>query len=650
MVEITEAGLLLLSYKVYIPSPAPVPSPAAPMAVPERIKSVEELWLCGMHLEQYRHATREPMDYYEEALRREPFDIRTNNSVGLLMLRRGLFSKAIPHFENAIKRQTEKNPNPYHGESYFNLGLALFITEDYAKAYDAFFKATWSAETQGPAFYRLGCIKAMEHDYRTACDFAEKALVRNCHDVKARLLKLAVMRKQGIDTTAFLAESVEIDRLYMGFAYESALKASNTKAFKNLMHSDANNFLELAIDYMNGGFWSDALNVLTLYKGTNEANHPMVSYYKAYCAGKLGDSFLMKAAILEAEGCSSDMVFPNKIEDIKILSFAIEKNPSGAFAPYYLGNLYYDKKQYKQAAELWMQSIELDPSFAMNHRNMAIYCYNKEHNSQKALAYMRKAVDLDPDYPRFLLELDQLMKKAGENEEVRFSYLSAKLDIVTERDDLFLRYINLLNHFEKYSEALELLSKRTFHPWEGGEGKVVAEYKKALIGRAQAELYSQKYNEAITDLIATLTYPDNLGEGKLPNVNDNETYYLLGKVCKAMGDHSRALEYFKAASEGILDPTPVLYYNDQPSDYIYYIGLANIELGRIDQAKKAFNQLISYSDIHIFDKMEYDYFAVSLPEIEVFEEDIQANNTNYCKLLKKLGTMGMDFIQQISIK
>jgi hypothetical protein len=45
-----------------------IPKPAQAALLPEDICSIEELFLTGQHLEQYRHATYNPLDYYKEAL------------------------------------------------------------------------------------------------------------------------------------------------------------------------------------------------------------------------------------------------------------------------------------------------------------------------------------------------------------------------------------------------------------------------------------------------------------------------------------------------------------------------------------------------------------------------------------------------------
>ena len=61
----------------------PIPDAAAAALLPEEIKTTEQLYLTGLHLEQDRHATYNPVDYYEEALRRDPIDVRSNNALGL---------------------------------------------------------------------------------------------------------------------------------------------------------------------------------------------------------------------------------------------------------------------------------------------------------------------------------------------------------------------------------------------------------------------------------------------------------------------------------------------------------------------------------------------------------------------------------------
>lgn len=88
------SGRLLVAYRAERPELKPMPEPAKAALAPKDIAHQEQLFLTGLHLEQYRHATYDPMDYYREALRRDEGDVRCNNAVGLLLLRKGRFAAA----------------------------------------------------------------------------------------------------------------------------------------------------------------------------------------------------------------------------------------------------------------------------------------------------------------------------------------------------------------------------------------------------------------------------------------------------------------------------------------------------------------------------------------------------------------------------
>ena len=68
-VEVRDSeGKVMLTYQADKPEIKPVPDPAKAAKDPKEIASMEQLFLTGLHLEQYRHATYNPMDYYQEAL------------------------------------------------------------------------------------------------------------------------------------------------------------------------------------------------------------------------------------------------------------------------------------------------------------------------------------------------------------------------------------------------------------------------------------------------------------------------------------------------------------------------------------------------------------------------------------------------------
>lgn len=190
-------GNSLISYRPAKPSIEQVPDAAKPLPLPEELKSTEQLYLAGVHLEQYRHATFEPELYYEEGLRRDASDIRLNVAYGTLLLRRGLFKQAENHFRTAIRSLTWRNPNPYDSEAYYQLGVVLRLQDRKEEAFAAFYKAVWSAAFQDSGYYALSQIACERGAYEEALELATRALARNTRNYKSRHVKTALLRKLG---------------------------------------------------------------------------------------------------------------------------------------------------------------------------------------------------------------------------------------------------------------------------------------------------------------------------------------------------------------------------------------------------------------------------------------------------------------------
>ncbi len=84
-----------------------------------------------------------------------------------------------------------------------------------------------------------------------------------------------------------------------------------------------------------------------------------------------------------------------------------------------------------------------------------------------------------------------------------------------------------------------------------------------------------------------------------------------------------------------------MYYNDQPPGTIFYQGFALMRLGREDEARSRFNKLIDYGKQHLLDDVKIDYFAVSLPNFLVFDDDLNKRNRIHCKYMVGLGYLGL---------
>ncbi|MBQ8593125.1 MAG: DUF5107 domain-containing protein, partial [Bacteroidaceae bacterium] len=381
----------------------PIPDAAEAALPPGETKTIDQLYLTGLHLEQYRHATWSALDYYEEALRRDPLDYRCNNQTGLWYLRRGRFDKAESYLRTAVKVLQKRNPNPYDGEPLFNLALCLKYQGKIQEAYHWFWKSTWNKGWADAGYFEAACISTSECRYEDALDEVNRALINNSRNHKARALKAIILRKMGHieEALAWIDESFTVDLFNYVCRYEQYLLTQDETylhELKQLMRRSSHNYDEVALDYQQAGLRAEADAIWKLAIEEN-ASSPMTYYY-------MGD-------YEKAEATCSDYCFPNSLDAIVALNLAKMHNPQGARAPYYLGCLYYDKRQYDLAKENWEMAAERDPHFPTVWRNLALYYYNKEKNRTKALEYMERAFHLDETDSHILMELDQLYKVTG---------------------------------------------------------------------------------------------------------------------------------------------------------------------------------------------------------------------------------------------
>ena len=617
----------------------PIPDAAEAPFSPQDTKTIDQLYLTGLHLEQYRHATWSALDYYEEALRRDPLDYRCNVQMGLWYLRRARFDKAKPYLETAVRVVKKRNPNPYDGEALFYLGVANSYMTLKASAYNCFWKSTWNKAWADAGYYEAACISADEERWEQALEELERALISNSHNHQARALKAVVLRKLGRkdEALAWIQASYKADPFnYLCMVEEHLLTDSPEPLDRmvTLMHGNVYNYHETALDCIHAGLSDEAALLLNTALERCREKSPMTYYYLAYVGG-MAESY---SYVKQAMAASPDYCFPNRLEDAFILKMmAMNSFQNDARAPYYLGCLYYDKRQYDLAERYWKQAANLDADFPTVWRNLALLRFNKaeqqDDTQDEALGYMEKAFQLDQTDARVLMELDQLRKRLHKPHQERLSFLQQYPRLIAQRDDLVLEEITLLNQLGRYQEAMQKLDAHHFHPWEGGEGKVSSQYQICRVELAKQLLKqhpaadSPEMSKAHRLLEECLVCPPHLGEGKLYGAQDNDFLYFLGR--------------YEEGTAGPTEPAAAMYYNDAKPDKIFYAALCYRKLGQEDKARSLFNKLINYGKQHLFDHVTMDYFAVSLPDLLIWEDSLDTKNAIHCKYMLALGYYGM---------
>jgi tetratricopeptide (TPR) repeat protein len=648
-------GTQLVAYRPVVESSEPIPEPAKAIGPPESLDSTESLYLAARHLEQYRHATRDPEPYLREALRRDPGDSRCNIALAQLLLRRGLPAEAEPCFRAAVDRLTRHNPNPVTGEAHLGLGLALVEQGRDEEAEPVLWKAAWSEAQQSAAFFELArltlrkplCARAERTE---ALALLDRCLRRNADHHQAVHLRVATLFDLGRDDEAIAEARAELGRDPFAFGVlwelcDRGLEPLGT--FTRRTRDDALTLLAVALDCVHAGMDARARAILGHALERIDASPAapdgaaMLRYHLASVLSRSGDDAGAQTQRRLAAGMPRTRCFPNRNEDIPVLREAIDRDASDALAPFALGNLLYSRKRYDEAIAAWTQSARRDPAFATAHRNLGLALFNIRGLGDEALAAYERAFELDPTDARVLYELDQLAKRLGHDPADRLARLDANPELVRQRDDLSIERVALLNRLARHACALDALLSRSFRPWEGGEGKVPAQYTFALTALAEQALDAGQPEEAVRLLVRARHWPASLGEGKLATVPENQIDCLLGLATRELGYPAAASIHFANASRGEGDPARAMYYNDQPPELVYFQGLALRAAGDSRAAERRFRRLLDFGAAHLDDTPEIDYFAVSLPDFLVFEPDLEAGNRAHCLLMMGLGQLGL---------
>jgi tetratricopeptide (TPR) repeat protein len=626
------AEKMILSYAPTEVFTAPRPEVATEPDLPESIQSSDELYLIGLHLEQYRHATRNPEIYWLEAVRRDGRDSRSNHALGRWHLRRGEFLMAEQYLRTAICRLTERNPNPYDGEPHYNLGLTLSYLDRVAEAYDAFYKSTWNAAWRGPAYHRLAEIDCRAQQWEQAIDHLERSLRADADNLNARNLKAVVLQRldRNAEAQICIKATCELDPLDNWSRY----LASGT------VPQDGQQRLDLGLDLLRCNLLDDALGILLVDSAEAGDGSPAMRLYAlAHIYALLGRTQESSETYRLAAASDASNVFPSRLEELFLLEAAMNQNPVDARAPYYLGNLLYDKRRHQDAISLWERATELDPHFPTAWRNLGFAYYNTRGEEKKAQEAFARARTFAPNDARIVYEQDQLLKRIGERPEHRLANLEQIPELVASRDDLTVELASLYNQVGQPENSLKILLSRRFQPWEGGEGLVLSQYVRANLLLGQKALAEKDASTAIRAFEAASNLPESISEAKHLLMNLSMVEFWQGVACAANQDKATAVLHWERAAKHRGDFQQMQVYSI--SDTTYWSAQALVSLGRDQEAKQLFQEIYNYSVDLELQTPKIDYFATSLPAMLLFEEDLVRRQEISAKFLRAQALIGL---------
>ena len=651
--QVIRGGRVELSYTPPALDPkAPIPPSATEPPQPEKTHSNDELYLIGEHLEQYRHPTRQPEPYWEEALARDPGDQRCNTAMGRRYLLRGLLEDAVKHLQAAVTRSRSRHPNPEDGEPSYLLGLAQKRLGDLDEAYRLFYKSTWNYTWRAPGYYQLATIDSIRGDDERALNHLDEAMQTNAQHSHARNLKSAVLRRLGRhdQADAVVRETLRSDALDHWAGFEAVLiqrAIGDATAADQAQHRwiartglRTPTMLDIAFDYTEAGLFEEASALLELI-----ADPPaMIGYTRAWVLDQLGQTDTALEVHTACMGETNPGCFPDRDQEEVVLRAALKRGPADGFAGLALGNLLYDKRRDEEAIEVWESARDAMPSLPGVHRNLGIAYFNARADRNGALNAYAKAFKLAPEDAQILSEYDLLLKTLGTDVSNRLAQLEAHRDLVDQRDDLSIERVTLYNVTGQHEAAAELLAERRFHPWEGGEGKVLAQYSATHLALGRIALEQQSPQTARDHFHQALNPPENLGEARHLLANTADIHYHIALAYRDLGDADMATVHLEKAAANAgdfleMDVTPY-------SEKSYAKGMALRELNRRDEAEAVFRGMIEHGRHLCQTPATIDYFATSLPDLLVFNADLKRQRQIEGMVLQGLGHMGMDDPQE----
>jgi len=586
-----DTGEILVDYQPLNLEPVEeLPEPWQGYPSPEEFETVEELYLTGKRIEQFYAPRYNEMDWYMEALKRDADDIRTNTAVGNLYLKNGDYTTARKYLGRAIKRLTKDYTRPSDCEALYLQGLTLKALGFFDEAIDTLYRATWDYAYHSAAYFQLAQISVLKNDLEKALHQINESLATNSRNNRAIALKASIQRKSGdfkgaTATLKTISGSDPLDFRIRNEYYLISKESGNPaeaetmlSSLKKEMRDFDENYLELAVGYVNDGLMIEAEDVLLRFSGKN----PLFGYYLGYISDKRGEKEKASGYFKLAADQPVNFVFPHRMETVEVLKTALKSNPEDGKAYYYIGNILFEK-QPDNAIENWQNAVGISPGLAVAHRNLGWGYYRHFQNISEAITHYEKAISLDKNEAIYFTELDELYELSNAPVETRLKLFAGSSEVVKKRDDAFIRQIEVLTLVGQPETAVEYLEGVEF-AYREGSSRVREIIIDAQLMLGKKYLNERNAEKALEYFLRAHVPQEEAGSARMGD-RDMQVNYYIGLAYEALGDKNQANEFFQKViaresgrTTGVMD---------------YYRGLSFVQLGNDGNAKKVFQSLIA---------------------------------------------------------
>ena len=619
---------------------------------PEKLETIEEIYLTGKRVEQFYAPRYNPMDWYKAALEKDAGDIRTNTAAGNLYLKNGDYTTARQYFSKAIARLTNDYTNPSTHEALYLQGLTLRNLGLLAEAEDTLYRATWDYAFHSAAYFQLAEISCEKNDFKKALIQINESLWTNGRNNSAVALKAAIQRRLrdfdgALATLNAVAGADPLDFRIRNEYYLLAKEAGETQKAERLlaslnkeMRDQDENYLTLATGYLTNGLLQEAEDALKRFKGKN----PFFDYYLGFIQDKKGNRDQAANYFKSAAKQPVDGFFPYRLGTINVLNTAIDYNPTDGNAFYFIGNILYEK-QPEKAIQYWENAVKQNPQLAVAYRNLGWGYYHHYEDIPKAISHYESALSLNKNEALYFAELGDLYERNNAPIETRMKVFAGSQEVVKNRDDAYIMYLENLLLSDQAGQAVELLDKTDFAYREGSSNSRTIKINANLIlGKQYFD--KKEYQKALDYFVKAQITQEEAGNDRLGD-RAIQVDYFIGLAYEALGNKTKATASFKKAtgtSQPTTRPTPSpasAQRGRTPVNVMsYYLGLSYAKLNNNEQAKKIFDSLVADAN----NQLERSETS----EVGVIFGGREANNDRLSRVytLRGLGYKGLGEVQK----
>lgn len=574
-ITVTSQGRTIAAYQEEKPDNLKKPPVKDPMPVAAEVASADELYLAGVHVEQYRDPAVMPDAYWLEALKRNPNHAGALLGMAKYCYQMARLTEAESYARNALTALTKFNMHTQFGDPYFLLAQILEAQGKTEEAYDLYYKASWNGSAVSKSMAKLACLDLKRGDPLSALSHARQSLRKDADQPLAPVALAIALTQLGQQEQAreVIAQGLKNDRFNMLLRWLSPMEKDYF--FEKMDAEPAQTVLDMVFDLLSMGQKDLGIQLLEQF-GQSRGHSAMTLYTLGYLKNDA-------ALALQADTTVLGDTFPNRLGEIQVLQCAAAAGSK--HAPFLLGCLLYDKRQYEKAAALFEESVRLEPDNYMTHRSLAVAWFShlgRKNDALKELEIARKLNCTQQLLYESVIALDIIGADPAEKIALLEPHAAE-----FRRDDLFVELAKAYNQNRQPRKALDLLLSHTFVACEGGEHAIADQYMYAFYQQAMEQLRQGCYCDAYDLLTQALTLPKSLGSGIWNRCKYVPYQFRMAQCLEHMDRQEEAMAIYRE----ILDIEVEFFSNMHLRELPYYQALCAEKLGL---QQKAWNIMGKY--------------------------------------------------------